>query len=238
MKNLTLLLVFLCSFASINAQKYTETVYLKNGSMIHGIVIEQIPNESLKLQTQDGSIYVYPINDVAKITKLMPTSSMQSSSYQLESGYRGFVDLGYSFGVGDYATDRLEFSTSHGYQFNPYFYLGVGAAVNYYHDADVASIPLFVNPRVDIPTNSVISPFVDLKVGYTVSDNVEGFYLAPSIGARFNLQNNMGVNFSLGYTLQKTDGYYYYTDYYGNYGYDYLGKVNHGAITLKLGFDF
>ena len=50
-------------------QNYTEVVYLKNGSIIKGIVLEQIPDLSLKIQTADGSIFVYQMHEVDKITK-------------------------------------------------------------------------------------------------------------------------------------------------------------------------
>jgi hypothetical protein len=36
------------------AQNSVNVVHLKNGSMIKGVIIEQIPNESLKLRTYDG----------------------------------------------------------------------------------------------------------------------------------------------------------------------------------------
>ncbi len=51
------------------AQQLQEVVYLKNGSIIRGVVIEQVPNESLKIQTADGSIFAYPMDEVEKITK-------------------------------------------------------------------------------------------------------------------------------------------------------------------------
>lgn len=243
MKNVILCLtIFLCCCFSLQAQTYTETVYLKNGSIINGIIVEQIPNESLKIKTKDGNLFVFQMDEVAKITKDVPTyfsrtsddsGSMGNYNSTLKSGYRGFIDLGYSFGVGDYGVDRIEFSTSHGYQFNPYFYLGAGAGFNYYHDGQVASVPIFANPRVDFPTGS-ISPFVDVKVGYSVSDHVEGFYFSPSAGVRFALQNKTGLNFSVGYTLQRAEVNYY------DYNWNYYGSENVtlGAITLKLGFDF
>lgn len=49
--------------------EYVDIVYLKNGSIIRGIVIEQIPNVSIKIQTKDGSIFVYKMEEVEKITK-------------------------------------------------------------------------------------------------------------------------------------------------------------------------
>ena len=48
---------------------FEDVVYLKTGSIIHGIIIEQVPNQILKIQTKAGSIFVYNISDVEKITK-------------------------------------------------------------------------------------------------------------------------------------------------------------------------
>ena len=52
-----------------------------------------------------------------------------SANAQNVSGkcYRGFADLGYTIGLGDYKMGRFEINTSHGYQFSPYFFLGAGA---------------------------------------------------------------------------------------------------------------
>jgi TM2 domain-containing membrane protein YozV len=46
-----------------------DVVYLKNGSIIRGTIIEQIPNESLNVKTKDGSVFVYKMTEVSKITK-------------------------------------------------------------------------------------------------------------------------------------------------------------------------
>lgn len=46
-----------------------DVVYLKNGSIIHGTIIEQIPNESLKVKTKDGNVFVYKMTEVDKMTK-------------------------------------------------------------------------------------------------------------------------------------------------------------------------
>ena len=35
--------------------------------------------------------------------------------------YRGYVDAGYSIGIGDYEFGRFEVNTTHGYQVSPYF---------------------------------------------------------------------------------------------------------------------
>ena len=85
-----------------------EVVYLKNGSIIRGIIIEQIPNESLKIQTTDGSIFFYKITEIEKITKEAPQQLKASKSKTNNiAKYRGFVDLGYTAKVGTYGLDRI-----------------------------------------------------------------------------------------------------------------------------------
>lgn len=49
-----------------------DIVYLRNGSVIKGIIIEQIPNKTIKIQTSDGSIFVYDLSEVERIQKEEP----------------------------------------------------------------------------------------------------------------------------------------------------------------------
>lgn len=49
--------------------QFIEVVYLKNGSIIKGIIVEQVPGESLKIQTADGSLFVFKMDEVLKTTK-------------------------------------------------------------------------------------------------------------------------------------------------------------------------
>ena len=51
------------------AQQMEDVVHLKNGGLIRGTIIEQIPGESLKIQTRDGNESVYTMNEIAKISK-------------------------------------------------------------------------------------------------------------------------------------------------------------------------
>lgn len=63
-------LIFILAFALAKAQSnYQDVIYLKNGSVIHGMIIEQVPNQSIKIQTLDENIFVYKIDEIEKITK-------------------------------------------------------------------------------------------------------------------------------------------------------------------------
>lgn len=70
MKKLMLLLVFILLTILSNAQQnYQDVVYLKNGSIIRGLIIEQVPGKSIKIETSDRNIFVYKVEEIEKISK-------------------------------------------------------------------------------------------------------------------------------------------------------------------------
>jgi hypothetical protein len=48
---------------------YIDVVYLKNGGLVRGMIIEQMPNVQLKIQTRDGNVFVYKMDEIEKIAK-------------------------------------------------------------------------------------------------------------------------------------------------------------------------
>ena len=46
-----------------------DIIYLKNGSIIKGTVVEFVPEKTVKIQTADSSIYAYTMAEVEKIIK-------------------------------------------------------------------------------------------------------------------------------------------------------------------------
>ncbi|MDH6312705.1 hypothetical protein M2137_001480 [Parabacteroides sp. PFB2-10] len=148
------------------------------------------------------------------------------------TGYRGFVELGYTLGVGDYSMGRAEFLTSHGYQLSPYLFLGAGTGVHYYHTngADDFVIPVFMDFRANILKGANV-PFIGFKAGYTFGlrypyEDGMGTYIAPTAGIKFMTSAKRSVYLSLGYTLQ-----------YGGY-FGFSDKVEFGGFSMKIGYEF
>lgn len=52
-----------------NVNELQDVVYLKTGGVLRGIIIEQVPNVSLKIQTEDGNIFIYKMDEIIKTTK-------------------------------------------------------------------------------------------------------------------------------------------------------------------------
>lgn len=53
--------------SQVCAQQMEDVVHLKNGGIVRGIIIEQVPGESLKIQTLGGSVFIFTMDEVAKI---------------------------------------------------------------------------------------------------------------------------------------------------------------------------
>ena len=65
---LTCLMTFVMT-SQASAQQMEDVVYLKNGGLIRGTIIEQVVGKSLKIQTRDGNVFVYEMDEIAKISK-------------------------------------------------------------------------------------------------------------------------------------------------------------------------
>lgn len=70
MKYLAILVgVSILFLSELIAKDFEDVVYLKNGEIVRGMIIEQVPNRSIKIQTYLGNIFVYQIDEIEKITK-------------------------------------------------------------------------------------------------------------------------------------------------------------------------
>ena len=102
----------------------------------------------------------------------------------LQKGFRAILEAGFTTGTGNDQEDRPVINASLGYQFNPYIYVGGGVGGAYFLDEEVFAIPIFANFRADF-INNKISPFLDVKGGYSPAD-LKGAYASVSGGCRFN----------------------------------------------------
>ncbi len=252
MKKLITLILFTFISTLVFAQNnYQDVVYLKNGSVIRGIMIEQIPNETIKIETADRSIFVYKMDEIEKITKeekkvekseektvakvnvQEPTNTEGSG---LQTGYRGIAEFGYQFGLGDYGLDRFKFNMINGGQVSPFFFIGGGVGLRYYFDDDVALVPVFVHARANVLDNKV-SPYFALSIGYSFNATDDfstgGLMVSPATGVTFVVSKKVNLNVGLSYEMQSVEFYYY-----NYYGYSTTSRENSGALSIDFGLSF
>ena len=85
MKRTILFLVCLMGMTFAFAQtSLQDVVYLKNGSIIRGDIIEMVPGETVKIMTADGNVFVHDFAQVEKFAKEQPVSTINKNAYSVD----------------------------------------------------------------------------------------------------------------------------------------------------------
>jgi hypothetical protein len=197
-KFLFFVFLFLCDFFSAHSQSNMEdVVYLKNGGVTRGIVLEIIPDKTIKIQTADQNIFVYNFDEVIKVVKetlpaqtTISTPIVEPARVQIETkpvssdttpiqmiiykqeGFHNISKFG-PLGLSGYSINIIN-----GYQFNPYLLLGVGVGLDVHKgigDVDLSFtnsatdyfLPVYLDFRYHV-SKSRATFFMFMDMGYSV----------------------------------------------------------------------
>lgn len=185
MNRILLIIVFLfagiCTFAQ---SSQTETVYLSNGSVIKGCVVEQTKDQ-IKVKTLDGSIFVYEMSQVERIVKNQTESSEDKVLVQLQETssssrpfikgvrFNGYFDMNLSyrsFYGGSIVGENPSFSL--GVRIFDYGYVGLKSGIEFMEgfynsklQGFVLMIPFMVDIRGYYPINENLHPYMEFAFG-------------------------------------------------------------------------
>ncbi|NKI28189.1 hypothetical protein HCG49_16665 [Arenibacter sp. 6A1] len=238
---LVLMVLALVSTTAMAQQHYRDIVYLKNGSVVRGIITEQYPNVSIKIETADQSIFVFRMEEIEKLGKELHRQKDGRIDLATEQASRHIrtVDIGYQKGIWDYGMDRWKLNIVNSYAFSPIVSLGIGTGLRYYKESEAALIPLFANARINF-LDATHTPFIAFDIGYSFDATYRlegvGMLLSPTIGARFGTSEGTTFTIGVGYEMQKMDFFYIYD----NGGYYDVGTTseNSGAVSISVGIMF
>ena len=181
-------------------------------------------------------------------------ATLSSEALQPRRGYRGFFEWSSSVRSEKFAYPGINgnlmmyrentfytgFSTSHGYQINPMFFIGAGLGVEKCTSLDNWVAPVFIQGRIDLKFCK-FTPFGDLRLGANVAEGA-GVYLSPTMGYRFNWGRKMGVNLGAGLTLAgyRAEHYEVTMTAPDSYEIQYVGTRRHirAYFSFRLGIDF
>ncbi|MGD1848981.1 MAG: hypothetical protein ACFB10_26615 [Salibacteraceae bacterium] len=215
-----LLLFALASFKAVaqkDAQPLEDVVYLTNGSIIRGTMIELKINQFVKIEDRAGNIWVFAYDEVDKITKeARPVSAYSSNRQRLLniSEHEGFymgTALGMNLGDANdgvsYTSEVLGFlHVSMGYKLkNGLSFGGVTGLEGW----GTSAIPLFADVRYQI-FKGPVSPFVYGQGGVIMPlDNFNSNGPSPGtgfgLGVRRMVGNRTAIDFNIGYRFQRLD---------------------------------
>lgn len=110
-------------------------------------------------------------------------------------------------------------TVSAGYQINNFLFLGIGIGADYLPVENEWSLPIFAQARVNF-LNKKISPYFDLRYGYSPINEKEGFY-----------------DFGLGARIAQTTKHAIYTGIYLHIGLSDDWK-EYFSTGLRVGYEF
>jgi hypothetical protein len=249
------IVLFIVSSAQLaSSQTRKDIVYLKNGSVIKGTILEMVPNGNIKIETTDGSIFIYGMDEVEKTgkeeikkTEVKPQTVYQEIKAKEEeqltpSGYFILAKFGPKLSVLEGEVIDISVGVINGFHVNKYLSLGLGleAAQFSFGDNQNSSIPIYpiyLDGRFNIPKERV-NPVFLFQFGYsftgtpTLSNN-NSYYsdFVPSSG-KGGLYMAVGAGFRV--LINKTfafvaDGGFAFQSLHGstyNSYYDYNTSTN------------
>lgn len=151
--------------------------------------------------------------------------SASSAFAQTPIKYQGEVDLGYSVGVGEFATGRVNIHTIHGAKFGDYFSAGLGVGVDLYTEGGTdVLVPIYLNLKGYLPTNSKVTPYASFDIGAGIGaseyvSGLSGMLITPAVGIKVGM-----FKAQIGYNVQKIS--------------DSGVSVNFNAVQFKVGVVF
>ena len=211
-KIFTIFLFLTIGMFAFAQQSYQDVVYLKNGSIIRGTIIEQVPNVSLKIETADKSVMFFKMDEIEKISKepMLNANPKSGSSSGITPGYCGILNVGYGFGIGENSKDinSLNFDFINGFQLFPYFSVGLGTGVKVWFFNGLTEKPILIPAFVDFRGHFLkgkISPYLGIDIGYCweVSPDTQGLGLLfrPTLGVSFKVGKMSRINLGTGYSM-------------------------------------
>lgn len=122
------------------------------------------------------------------------------------------------------------------YDINKRFSVGIATGLSIY---EKALIPLFANAKFTITKPRKFTPYIECGVGYSFAPEKNangGFYLNPSVGIQYAICGNKRLFFALGYESQKLERVK--AQEQPLFTTKFAKKLNHHAISIKIGFMF
>lgn len=239
-KHLLLLIILTIIALPLSSQKTKDALYLKNGSVIYGKLLE-ISENRYKIQTSDGSLFNFSSDEVDKFLKESPRYDGRKSNgagFALEAGLlvgsqNSDLDAPFSFNIiANYTSSTKNI-------------FGIGSGVEFLGST---FSPLFFEYK-RLFNDRKTAPFIFFRGGalvhtggdeendpnnqyYYPKDYKGGASLGIGTGISWS-KEDMETYLSFAYRYAETS---YKQDSYNDITYTY--KINYNRLEVKFGFKF
>ena len=196
-----------------------DVVYLKDGSVYRGMTLEMVPDKTLRIQTNDGNVFVIKMTNVDKVVKEEPFKGKEQRAPKVERPKKEKVEpiakptfeprlKGYFF-QGQIMLEAIQggIHIINGYKFGRFGYLGVGVGFDNVILSPSAAFENFTNEfnnsGSDDGYRGVYLPFFLFHQGDILNNRITPFY---AVEAGYALALNMRGPFSDSEPLYREGG--------------------------------
>jgi hypothetical protein len=217
MKNIRLIIpalaLFLLPFTVFCQSGMEDVIYLKNGSIYRGVIIEQVPNVSMKIRSAGGNVFAVQMDEVERIAKedvIAQRTAGQDSPWPGRHG-RGWMGAmrDTTFSVrqrGFFLHSQILLENVQGgvrlisgYKAGRFGYFGIGIGmdrvfsspanerVNGFEKRALAGLylPLYLYHARDMHSNRRFTPFYAIEGGYAMAwEGIDGEFAQDASGRR------------------------------------------------------
>ncbi len=232
------LIIYLLLTINTFGQKKIDAVYLVNGSIIKGRIIEQT-GEIIKIETCCGSIFAYKPDEVSEIKQ----EDVQKTKTLKDKGYYNLTSLGVLTGTGPNEKEApLSLMMEHIYRMNSY--TSIGGIIGF-ETLNEAILPIGASLRGILPLGRGGAAYIGFIGGYSISLEKPpsdytivkakgGTFFNPEIGYLAPTGGNGSFFMAIGYrhnTLNYEREDYYFTD-------PVERKQIYNRLSVKIGICF
>ncbi|UCG26992.1 MAG: hypothetical protein JSV24_08425 [Bacteroidales bacterium] len=229
------------SLVSTAQSKMEDVIYLRNGSVIRGTILEEKPGDYVRIESNCRNIWVFKSDEISRIAR-EEIPGPDTVEADKRHGFLAVADMGVLAGKGEDTKDApFSIHTIYGYQFKTRLYCGAGLGMEF---LNVTYVPLFADFRYHFSSNN-ITPYIFIQMGYNQPLENEdndyydvrekgGFLLNPGLGMRFIINPRTSIVMSVSYRYQelKSQVTYYWPEE-TVIRYEYLNRLG-----IRFGFNF
>jgi hypothetical protein len=223
MKLLFSTLILLTAVSAVVAQNnLQDVVYLKNGQVLRGVIMEQVPGQSIKMETPSGSVFVLRMEEIDRISKeaTQETTNTIAKSGLGERERRGYLGpvVGVALPSGDDMTNFKPGLSLQLLQFGYLFSKNVGITVSWGNASNknesgsfkVGTGGFMIGPMFSIPSGKIVIDFRP-QVGYQYSapsaplSGAWAFSYSLGANLRYHLMPKMALLLGIDYFSTRPD---------------------------------
>lgn len=239
-KYLLFFLLITASSLCFAQDNYEDVIYLKNGSIIRGMIVEQLPGKTIKIETAVRDVAAYQLDEIDKIAKELKSGTIgfdPKSFTTFEPGHVSITEVAYRVMGGIHGSQFVKLNLVNAYRFKSGISLGFGTGFKYSWHGKYIDIPFFADFRGRFNAKK-ISPYWAFGMGYVfdASNKMkgQGVLVNPSAGVSLRVSDKTSMNVGLGYERQEVTERYIAPDFSTTQNYTYI----HHSLTLNVGFTF